>query len=613
MTVSTTTRKISYTGNGSTTVFAYNFRIFDDTDLKVYVAGVLKSLSTHYTVSGAGAASGGNVTFTTGNTPASSASVVILRELPRTQTTDYVDNSALSATSLEDTADKNLMLIQEIDAKAADGFRFADTVTDAGTITVDKNATDRANKLLSFDSTGDLIATQEIGVSQGNWAASTAYAERDIVKDTSNNNIYLCITAHTSSGAQPISSNADVAKWVLLVDAASATTSQTAAAASATAAASSATAAASSASAASASESASAASQVASAASASTASTQASNAATSAANAATSYDNFDDRYLGQKSSDPSVDNDGDAPLITGALYFNTSNNVMMVYTGSAWVRTTPTSSDQANINTLSASDVIADMALLGTADCVADMAILGTADVVADMNTLGTADVVADMNTLGTADVVADMNTLGTADVVADMNTLGTADVVNDMNVLGTSANVTNMSTLSGISGNITTVAGISANVTTVAGISANVTTVANNEANVNRYADEYTIASSAPSSGVTEGDLWFDTSNNVLKVYNGSSWAAVTSATAGITDVVDDTSPQLGGNLDLQSYTLSNAPLASGGLFSNPNTVSSDTTITTSTTYNQVLFGPISVTGTAVLTIAGSDELNII
>ncbi len=92
--------------------------------------------------------------------------------------------------------------------------------------------------------------------------------------------------------------------------------------ASATAAASSASAAASSAS--SASSSASAASSSASAASA------------SASAAAASYDSFDDRYLGAKSSDPSVDNDGNA-LITGALYFNTTANEMRVYSGSAWV------------------------------------------------------------------------------------------------------------------------------------------------------------------------------------------------------------------------------------------------------------------------------------
>jgi hypothetical protein len=77
-------------------------------------------------------------------------------------------------------------------------------------------------------------------------------------------------------------------------------------------------------------------------ASASAASTSASNAsdsedaaAASAAAAASSYDAFDDRYLGDKASDPTLDNDGNA-LLTGALYFNTTSDVMKVYDGSAW-------------------------------------------------------------------------------------------------------------------------------------------------------------------------------------------------------------------------------------------------------------------------------------
>jgi hypothetical protein len=76
-----------------------------------------------------------------------------------------------------------------------------------------------------------------------------------------------------------------------------------------------------------------------SATAAATSETNASNsataAATSATNAATSYDDFDDRYLGDKASDPSVDNDGDG-LLTGALYWNTTDNALKVYTGSAW-------------------------------------------------------------------------------------------------------------------------------------------------------------------------------------------------------------------------------------------------------------------------------------
>jgi hypothetical protein len=77
--------------------------------------------------------------------------------------------------------------------------------------------------------------------------------------------------------------------------------------------------------------------------SATTATTQATNASTSATNAASSataaaasYDSFDDRYLGAKASDPTLDNDGNA-LLTGALYWNTTVSEMRVYSGSAWV------------------------------------------------------------------------------------------------------------------------------------------------------------------------------------------------------------------------------------------------------------------------------------
>jgi hypothetical protein len=87
---------------------------------------------------------------------------------------------------------------------------------------------------------------------------------------------------------------------------------------------------------------ASAAAAATSASNAATSETNAGNSATTASNAATaaasSYDQFDDRYLGSKSSSPSVDNDGNA-LLTGALYFDTVANEMRVYTGSLWKAT----------------------------------------------------------------------------------------------------------------------------------------------------------------------------------------------------------------------------------------------------------------------------------
>jgi len=65
------------------------------------------------------------------------------------------------------------------------------------------------------------------------------------------------------------------------------------------------------------------------------AATSETNAGNSASAAAASYDSFDDRWLGAKASAPTVDNDGDA-LVTGAVYFNTTDDSLYVWTGSAW-------------------------------------------------------------------------------------------------------------------------------------------------------------------------------------------------------------------------------------------------------------------------------------
>lgn len=93
--------------------------------------------------------------------------------------------------------------------------------------------------------------------------------------------------------------------------------------------------------------------------------------------------------------------------------------------------------------------------------------------------------------------------------------------------VAGIASNVTSVA---GISSNITTVAGISSNVTSVAGISANVITVANNISDVNNFADKYRIGSSDPSSSLDEGDLFYNSTSNVLKYYNGSAWTNIES-----------------------------------------------------------------------------------
>ena len=77
------------------------------------------------------------------------------------------------------------------------------------------------------------------------------------------------------------------------------------------------------------------------------------------ASAVAVYDAFDSRYLGAKSSDPTVDNDGDA-LIEGALYFNTTDSDMRVYTGSAWTSLAASSSGVTSFNTRTGDVTLTD-------------------------------------------------------------------------------------------------------------------------------------------------------------------------------------------------------------------------------------------------------------
>jgi hypothetical protein len=341
--------------------------------------------------------------------------------------------------------------------------------------------------------------------------------------------------------------------------------------------------------------------------SATNAATSEANAATSEANAATSYDNFDDRFLGAKDTSsgfPTVDNDNDV-LVDGCLLFSTTENVMFVFDlgNTTWVRTIPTVSDQAKINTVSgiASDVTAvsgkatEIGRLGTADAVADLAIVGSADFVSDLNTVASADFVSDLNTVASADFVSDLNTLATTDVVNDMNVLGTSGNVTNMNTLGTAGNVTAMANCSGSIANInttatnissiTTTANNIADINTLSGIATDVsslatktteigligtstnmssiTNVSSNLSSINSFANTYKISSSAPTTDLDVGDLYFDTTANELKVYKTSGWAA-----AGST--VNGTSARF-------TYNISGTPTSVTGTDVNGNTLAYD------------------------------------
>jgi hypothetical protein len=245
MTISTTTIKNSYNGNSSTSAFNYTFKISAESEMQVIIrsaAGTetVKTLTTHYTITGVGNAGGGAVTFTAGNIPVTGETVILRRVTAQTQAMDLIDNDPMSADTIENAHDKSIAIAQELQEQIDRSIKLSRTNTMTSTeFTVD--AASRANKILAFDSAGEISVTQELGTFKGSDTTTTtaAYVQRDIIKSTTAaqlNNVYIC-TADSVIGDLLT----DTDHFELLVDAVSAATSATNAAASEAAAASSAT------------------------------------------------------------------------------------------------------------------------------------------------------------------------------------------------------------------------------------------------------------------------------------------------------------------------------------------------------------------------------------
>ena len=329
--ISNVTRRVVLAASGLGP-YSFTFEILANTDISVYKDDTLLTLTTDYTVT-INSNGTGFVTLTA--TPTGATQIAIVGDRAIQRTSDFVTGGDLFANTINDELDSMTIFAQQ-NAEGVDRALKAPQ-TDPTSISMTlPRATSRAGKVLSFDSNGNPAAVDYIGTNRGNWASGTAYNQRDIAKDTTNDNIYQVLTPHTSSGSLPITTNADSGKWALLVNAAAANASAVAAAASASAASTSASNASTSASNASTSASNASTSASNASSSASAAAADAASAASALAQTLSAYDNFDDRYLGAKSSDPSLDNDGNA-LLAGALYFNTVLPGMKVYTGSAWV------------------------------------------------------------------------------------------------------------------------------------------------------------------------------------------------------------------------------------------------------------------------------------
>jgi hypothetical protein len=168
MTIATSTIRNDYTGNAATVTFPYTFKAFASSDLKVYLDGVLQTLTTHYTVTGIGSDTGGNVVFVTA--PADTLPVAIVAGIDLTQTTDLRNQHALYQERIEDRFDR-LCRADQIAAEAQGrSLHLPEDEAGGDALTTLPTIGERKGTTLGFDAT----TGQPVAYSTATTAVSSA-------------------------------------------------------------------------------------------------------------------------------------------------------------------------------------------------------------------------------------------------------------------------------------------------------------------------------------------------------------------------------------------------------------------------------------------------------
>jgi hypothetical protein len=460
MTISSTTVRNSYSGDGTTDTFTYNFKIFQDSDIQVIIRSAngtetIKTITTHYTVTDAGVSAGGTVVFTAGNIPTATETVVLRRNIPQTQAIDYIANDPFPAESHEEGLDRATMAIQQIQEEVTRSLKLSRTNTMTSTeFTV--GAADRANKILAFDASGEISVTQELGTYKGTDTTITteAYVQRDIVKSTSAtqlNNVYICVGDSVVGDLLT-----DTDHFDLLVDAVSAAASATAAASSAT--------------------------------DAETAQTAAETAQTAA-------------ELAETNAETAETNAETAETNAAASEANAATSETNAAASEAAAATSETNAATSETNAATSESNASTSASTATTQA-------GIATTQAGIAT----------TQAGNASTSASNASTSESNAATSESNAATSES-------NAAASAAAAATAAGNFGDV------------YLGSKASDPTLDND------------------GDALTAGDLYYNSVGTVLKYYTGSAWVSITSG--GITDVAQDTTPQLGGNLDINTYSI--------------------------------------------------------
>ena len=516
MTISSTTVRNSYSGDNSTTTFSYTFKIFADSDIQVIIRSTdgtetIKTITTHYTVTGAGASGGGSVIFTGGNIPTSTQTVVLRRNIPQTQAIDYIANDPFPAESHEEGLDRATMAIQQLQEEVTRSLKLSKTNTMTSTeFTVGASA--RANKILAFDTNGEIAVTQELGTFRGNWAAATSYNGRDLVKDTSTNNIFIVNTAHTSVGAEPLTSNAESAKYTLIVDAQSATNSANAASNSAS--------------------------------NSSNFANNSSNSANTSANHSANSSNFANNA--SNSANESAANAAGVSANANAAANSAANS-------SNFANNSSNSANSASNHSANSSNFANNSS--NSANTSANHA-SNSSNFANNSSNSANASSNHSANSSNFANNSSNhaANSSNFANASSNHASNSSNHSANSSNFANTSSNhAANSSNFSNNSSNFANTASNSANAANSARDAALAAADNFDDVYLGSKASDPTLDNDGDA--LTAGDLYYNSVGTVLKYYTGSAWVSITSG--GITDLVQDTTPQLGGNLDINTFSI--------------------------------------------------------